>query len=80
MPAPDPLSPEEHEYYATFKAMVREHLPAGRQVLADWHAAFERYFQTEGIILSRRERFRLFQLILDEILEEIKEEFKHQQP
>lgn len=80
MPAPEPFSAEEQEYYATFKAMVREHLPSGRQILAEWHTAFETYFQTEGIILSRRERFRLFQLILDEIVEELRQEFKHLRP
>jgi hypothetical protein len=80
MSIPEPFSPEEREYYAGIKDLLRERLPGGRQVLAGLRTAFENYFKSEGIILSRRERYRLFQLILEEILEEVRAEFSQTQP
>jgi metallophosphoesterase superfamily enzyme len=80
MPLPEPFSPIEREYYAGFKALVREHTPSGRQLLADLHTAYEHYFQTEGIILSRRERYRLFLLIMEEVLAELEAELNKLSP
>ncbi len=71
MPTPEPLSEIEREYYATLKDMVREQLPTGQKMVADLHATYEAYFKSQGLALSRRERYRLFLLILEELTTEM---------
>jgi hypothetical protein len=80
MPVPEPFSPTEREYYANFKELVRDRLPSGKQLFSDLYAAFERFFETEGIILSRRERYRLFLLIMEEVSAELAAELQKLQP
>jgi len=71
MPNPEPFSATEREYYASFKELVRAQLPTGGQLVADLRAVYERYFKTEGIILSPREKYRLFLLIMEELQAEM---------
>ncbi len=73
MPTPEPFNDVEREYYATFKAMVREHMPDGAKLVGDLRNAYEQFWKEENIILSRRERYRLFLLILEEVLAEMEE-------
>ncbi len=40
-------------------------------MVADLHATYEAYFKSQGLALSRRERYRLFLLILEELTTEM---------
>ena len=80
MSLPEPLSLEEREYYANFKALVRGSLPDGKKIIRDLHTTYRDYFKREQIILSRRDKYRLFLLIMEEVLEEINSELAQLQP
>jgi len=71
MPTPEPFTEIEREYYTSLKEMVREQLPTGGKLFEDLHAAYERYFKDQGLALSRRERYRLFLLVFEEISAEM---------
>lgn len=71
MPLPEPFTEIEREYYASLKEMVREQLPTGQKLVDDLHTTFEAYFKSQGLALSRRDRYRLFLLILQELTAEI---------
>ncbi len=64
------FNPDE-EYYAEFKAMIRARLPTGAAVVAQLRAAYDGFFADEGISLSPREKDKLFQLVLKEVIEEM---------
>jgi hypothetical protein len=70
----------DEDYYAEFKVMVRERMPNGAQVTTDLKAAFDKFFAEEGIILSPREKGRLFQLIIKDLAAEMQTEAERIQP
>jgi hypothetical protein len=70
MPDSSTFNPDE-EYYAEFKAMIRAKLPTGAALAANLRAAYDQFFKDEGIILSPREKDKLFQMILKEITDEM---------
>ena len=80
MSIPEPFSREEREYYANFKSLVRDSLPGGKKIIGDLHTAYFDYFKREQIILSRRDKYRLFLLIMEEVLEEMNTELAQLQP
>lgn len=73
MPRPEPFSDLERDYYEALKELIRQKLPTGQQVLGQLHEAYEAAFAAEGLALSRKDRFRLFLLIMAEITAEIAE-------
>lgn len=77
---PPPFNPLEEEYYGNFKALVRERMPDGKGLLVELKAAYDRFFADEQIVLSRKERYRLFLLIVQEVMHEIAEETKQLKP
>ena len=76
MSLPESFSSTEREYYASVKELVRDHLPSGRQFFTNLHTAYERFFETEGILLSRRERSRLYLFIMEEVRAELEGELE----
>jgi hypothetical protein len=80
MPTPPPLDPLEEEYYNTFKKLVREQLPDGRGLMGVLKSAYDQYFETEAIVLSRRERHRLFESIVREVMNEMAEALQQLKP
>jgi len=67
----------DEEYYAEFKAMIRARLPGGAKLVADLRATYDQFFKDEGLILSPREKDKLFQLVLKEVIEEMENQETH---
>lgn len=80
MPTPEPFTEIEREYYSSLKELVRGQLPTGQKLFGDLHEAYEAYFKSEGLALSRRERYRLFLLVFEELLAEMDEAKAQLQP
>lgn len=80
MPTPPPLNPIEEEYYAALKAMLRAKLPDGQRLLAELKQAYDSFFEAEQILLSPRERHRLFELIVREVMDEMAGAMRQMKP
>jgi hypothetical protein len=80
MSTPPPLNPIEEEYYGSFKALIRASLPDGQRLLADLKSAYDAFFEAEQIILSRKERHRLFERIVQEVMSEMAEAMRQLKP